>query len=133
MQGSGMSDRGYPGISRGRIENNFRNLIRALLPAAMPLKYDRSDNCYSSAPLFRLNRYMKRATLPNTAEEMKGAIDVLLAVYVATLDEASTVTEVTDNSCKVNTAYAIERRMFFFKVITTSCNIACVEHYSKIV
>ena len=79
MQGSGMSDRGHPGISGGSIEDYFRNSIRALLMAAMPLKYDRSDNCYSSVPLFRLNRYMKRATLPNTAEEMKGAIDVSLA------------------------------------------------------
>lgn len=76
MQGTGMSSRGHPGVSRGRIETCSRYLIRALLPAAMPLKYDRSDNCYSSAPLFRLNRYMKRATLPNTAEEMNGAIDV---------------------------------------------------------
>jgi hypothetical protein len=74
-----MSDRGHPGISEGSIEDFFRNSIRALLMAAMPLKYDRSDNCYSSVPLFRLNRYMKRATLPNTAEEMKGAIDVSLA------------------------------------------------------
>lgn len=58
---------------------NLDEIIMALLPTAVPLKYDRSDNCYSSVSLFRLKRYMKRATLPKTAEEMNGAIEVSLA------------------------------------------------------
>jgi hypothetical protein len=36
MQGSGMSDRGHPGISEGSIEDFFRNSIRALLMQQCP-------------------------------------------------------------------------------------------------